>query len=226
MMQRFILHQPLEEAYRRKPSFAIEVLDGVTLERVRDGIEVIAVGLNSKPLINSGGVFVWRQQNIDGLKAIHIDTGRQPLEEVTVARPALKLPPDPRPLTSIVLAPRANYPFAAGTTGLRWRLVASMTPPHVGIGGAVIGLRWLDDNTGLWRDAAQESRTMANGDFVSVLRLGPSDVPRLTNGSLTVRVRATRNGITRFSADLQLPQGRVADPTTLNPILAWDALQP
>jgi hypothetical protein len=225
MMQRFILHQPSTEAYRRSPAFAIEVLDGVTLERVRDGIDVIAVGLNSKPFLNNGGVFVWRQQNIDALQAIRIDTDRGPYEEVRIERAKLKLPPKPRPLTSIVLSPRANYPFAAGTTGIRGRLIVSSVLPHVGIGDAGIKLRWLDDDGVSWRDAPLESRTTAKGDFVSVLTLAPADVPRLTGGSLTVRVRATRNGITRFSAQLQLPQGRVADPT-LNSILAWDALQP
>jgi len=226
MIQRFILHQPSAEAYRRTPAFGIEVLDGVTLERVSDGIDVIAVGLNSKPFINNGGVFVWRRQNIDALQAIRIDTVRQPYEEVTIERAKLKLPPDPRPLTSIVLSPRANYPFAAGTTGIRGRLIAGTVPPQVGVAGATISLRWLDDNGVTWRDAAQESQTTAKGDFVSVLRLAPTDVPRVTNGAFTIRVRATRNGITRFSAQLQLPQGRVADPTTLNSILAWDALQP
>jgi hypothetical protein len=226
MMQRFILRQPSEEAYRRNPAFAIEVLDGVTLERVRDGIEVIAVGLDSKPFINGGGVFVWRRQNIDALQAIRIDAGRQPYEDVTIERANLTLPPKPRPLTSIVLSPRANYPFAAGTTGIRGRLIATTTPPQVGVAGAGIRLRWLDDDGVTWRDVRQESRTTATGDFVSVLRLALTDVPRVINGSLTVRVRATRNSITRFSAQLQLPQGRVADPTTLNSILAWDALQP
>ena len=226
MMQRFLLHQPSEEAYRRNPAFAIEVLDGVTLERVSDGIDVIAVGLNSKPFINSGGIFVWRSQNIDALQAIRIDTGRQPYEEITIARAALKLPPTRRPITSLVLSPRANYPFAAGTTGIRGRLIASSTPPQVGVAGARISLVWLDDDGVTWREGAPESRTTVKGDFVSVLRLRPADVPRVINGALTVRVRATRNLSTRFSAGLQLPQGRVADPTTLSSILAWDALQP
>jgi hypothetical protein len=226
MMQRFILTQPPETAYTRTPAFGIEVLDGVTLERVSDGVEVIAVGLNSKPFINHGGVFVWRRQNIDALTAIRIDTDRQPYEPVILERAQLKLPPDPRPLTSVVLSPRANYPFAAGITGIRGRLIASLAPPPVGVAGARINLRWLDDNGVTWRDVPQESRTTAKGDFVSVLRLAPTDTPRVTNGAFTIRVRATRNGITRFSAQLPLPQGRVADPTTLNSILAWDALQP
>lgn len=225
MMQRFILHQPAEEAYRRVSSFAIEVLDGVTLERVRDGIEVIAVGLTSKPFMNSGGLFVWRQQNIDALTAIRIDTGRQPYEGVTIPRASLTLPPNSKPMTSIVLSPRANYPFAAGITGIRGRVIASATPPVAGIADAGIRLRWLDDDGVTWRPSAVESRTTKSGDFVSVLRLAPADAPRVTNGLLTVRVAVTRNLSTRVSGNVQLPQGRVADPT-LNSTLAWDALQP
>jgi len=48
------------------------------------------------------------------------------------------------------------------------------------------------------------------------------------NGALTVRLRVRRDALNeRHSGDLKVPQGRIADPTTLNAlIVAWDELQP
>ena len=67
------------------------------------------------------------------------------------------------------------------------------------------------------------------GDFVSILRLSAADVPLVDGaGALTVRLRVRRDALNeRHSGDLKVPQGRVADPTTLNAlIVAWDELQP
>jgi len=63
---------------------------------------------------------------------------------------------------------------------------------------------------------------------VAILRLARSEVPQLdAGGKLTVRLRARRGVDERGSADLKVLQGRVANPSTLNPsIFVWDELQP
>jgi hypothetical protein len=88
--------------------------------------------------------------------------------------------------------------------------------------------RWLDEDGTTWRDAPAAARTNAHGDFVVVLRLTPAEVPLVdATGQVTVRLSARRGGPSRESGDFKLPQGRVADPTTLNTlIVAWDELQP
>jgi hypothetical protein len=227
-MQRFVLAQPSEQGYQREVLFAIEVLDAVTLARISDGIDVIAEGLQQKPVVNTSGLFVWRGNDSTPLQRVRIDPGLQPYEGRTIERADLTLDPNPRPLTTIQLSPRANYSFASGTTGVRGRLVETGGDPGVPVEGAVISLRWLDDDGTTWHDAPIESRTTKAGDFVVVLRLAPADTPLVdATGALSVRVRLRRNSTTRFSQVLKLPQGRVADPSTLaSLLLAWDALQP
>jgi hypothetical protein len=227
-MQRFVLAQPTESAYQRDVLFAIEVLDAVTLERISDGIEVIAEGLQQRPVVNTSGLFVWRGNDSTALQRIRIEPGLQPYEGRTIERADLTLDPNPRPLTTVQLSPRANYSFASGTTGARGRLVETDSDPRVPVAGAAISLRWLDDDGTTWHDAPVESRTTKAGDFVTVLRLTPADTPLVdAAGALAVRVRVRRNAATRFSPVLKLPQGRVADPSTLaSLLLAWDALQP
>jgi hypothetical protein len=90
-----------------------------------------------------------------------------------------------------------------------------------------VSLRWLDDDDVTWRDAPTISHTNSRGDFVSILRFAPTEKPNLDNGSVTVRLRVRRNGNERSSADFKLLQGRVTDPSTLDPLtFAWDELQP
>ena len=94
---------------------------------------------------------------------------------------------------------------------------------------ADIHLRWLDDDGTTWHDAPIHSHTTQHGDFVSVLRLASTDVPQLdANGAVTVRLRALRDGMAeRGSADVKLPQGRIADSATMPALtFAWDELQP
>lgn len=64
---------------------------------------------------------------------------------------------------------------------------------------------------------------------MSVLRFAPTDEPHLdNNGAITVRLRVVREGFAeRGSADVQLLQGRITDPTTMPALtFAWDELQP
>ena len=227
MSRPFEIKLPLENAYQRRSLFAIELLDAVTLERVAHGVKVVAEGLQGKPVVNHGGVFVWMQEDITPLQRVTIDPGTLPYEKLEREPADLTLPPDPRPLTTIELPPRIDYPFAAGVTGLRGTLIEENVVPPVPVENAEVGLRWLDDDDVTWRDAPTISRTNSKGDFVSILRFAPTERPKLDNGSVTVRLRVRRNGNERSSADFKLLQGRVTDPSTLDPLtFAWDELQP
>lgn len=227
MSRPFEVKLPFENAYSRRSLFAIELLDAVTLERVSNGVKVTADGLQGKPVVNAGGLFVWMQEDIAPLQKVTIDPGTLPYEKIEREPADLTLPPDPRPLTTIELPPRIDYAFAAGVTGLRGTLLEEQAVPPVPVANAEVSLRWLDDDDVTWRDAPTISHTNSTGDFVSVLRFAPTEKPKLDNGSVTVRLRVRRNGNERSSADFTLLQGRVTDPSTLDPLtFAWDELQP
>ena len=227
MSRPFEIKLPLEDAYRRRSLFAIELLDAVTLERVAHGVKVVAEGLQNKPVVNHGGVFVWMQEDLTPLQKVTIDPGTLPYEKLERVPADLTLPPALRPLTTIELSPRIDYLFAAGITGLRGTLIEDNVVPPVPVENAEVSLRWLDDDTVTWHDAPTISHTTSKGDFVSILRLAPTELPNLDNGSVTVRLRVRRNGNERSSTDFKLLQGRVTDPSTLDPLtFAWDELQP
>ncbi len=214
----------LEEAYQRRALFALELLDAVTLTRVSQGVKkVVAEGLDGEAIVNSSGLFVWLDEDITNLQKVTFDLGALPYETIEIAAADVKLP-----LTTIELQPRTDYPFAAGMTGIRGTLIEERVTPQVPVDDAEVWLRWLDDDNVTWRDAPTISRTNSDGDFVSILRLAPTDVPDLdTDRKLTVRLRARRNANERTSSDLKLLQGRVADPSTISALtFAWDELQP
>ncbi len=226
MTRAFEVKLPLEEGYRRLTLFALELLDAVTLSRVSNGVKVVADGLIGKPTVNASGLFVWLQEEFANLRRISIDPGQLPYERVELAAADVQLP-----LTTIALQPRADYAFDAGITGLRGSLIeARVVAPQIPIPvqNAEVRLRWLDDN-GVWQDAPTISRTdKQRGDFVSILRLKPTEVPDLDpSGKVTVRLHARREGNERSSADFKLLQGRVTEPSTADPLtFAWDELQP
>ena len=234
-MTRPDVHLPLENAYVRKALFGIELLDAVTLERVSAGMTVVAEGLHGKPRVSTSGIFVWLDEDLAPLRKVTIDPGLLPYERVELTRAQLHLPPPPPfPLTTVELTPRVNYAFAAGITGLHGVLIEkNVLPPErpVPVGDAEVHLRWLDD-LGVWHDAPTISRTNAKGDFVAIARLAPPDVPPLDAASpLTVRLFARRGADERESdIDLELPRGRVADPSTFpqgpnSLIFAWEAMK-
>jgi hypothetical protein len=216
-----------ERAYLRKSLFAIELLDAVTLERVSDGVTVTAEGLHGKPVKNSGGLFVWREEDLGPLTRITVDPGVRPYQPVERLKSELLLPPAPRPITAIELPPRADYQFAPGVTAVRGTLLEDRGTPPQPVIAAVVHLRWLDAD-GDWRDAPTAARTDDRGDFVAVLRLAPAEVPQLGAGkTVTVRLQARRNAAVRQSIDVSLPHGRVADSTTVSALtFAWNELQP
>jgi hypothetical protein len=85
----------------------------------------------------------------------------------------------------------------------------------------VVWLQWSGD-TG-WVESPVKVTSNDNGDFAAPLRFRPKDRPTVTNGDLSVRLRATRSGITRTSDPFAMPRGAVtpaASPFT------WDDLHP
>jgi hypothetical protein len=227
MSQPFEIKLPIEEAYSRRSSFGIELLDAVTMSRVSSGVKVTAEGLQSRPVVNGSGVFVWREEDLTPLQRLSIDPGILPYEKVELDPTDLTLPPNPRPLTTVELPPRVDYAFAPGVTGLRGTLIEELGVPPVPVQDGQIRLRWLDDDDVTWRHSPTISHTNSTGEFVSILRFAPTVKTNLDNGFVTVRLRVRRNGNERSSGDFKLLQGRVTDPSTLNPLtFAWDELQP
>jgi hypothetical protein len=217
-----------EQAYRRTVFLALEVIDAVTLERRSRGLRVVAEGFESSPIVNAGGLFVWRTEDPTRLRRIVVDPGSLPYAPLAIPAAEVRLP-----ITRVELPPRIDYPFAAGITGLRACLieerVASPQQP-VPVADASVRLRWLDDDQG-WRDAPTVSRTDARGSFAAIVRFSGGQAPLVSNGSIRVRLFASRaGGAERHSGDLDLPLGRVADPSTSTQgadalTFAWDELR-
>ena len=221
------LHLRMELAYHDLVLFAIELLDAVTLERVSQNIKLEARGLKGAPVVNTSGLFVWLQEDFGQLRSISIDPGMRPYERVELAAAQVE-----RPLTTVELPPRIDYPFPTGVTGLRGTLIERrVIPPEQPepVGNAAIRLRWLDED-GHWQDAPTTSRTAEQrGDFVSILRLASTEKPDIDeSGSVTAQLLVTRDGFSdRSSADLKLPAGRITNPSSANPwTFAWDELTP
>lgn len=215
MTRAFAVSGP-EAGYVRNAQFGIELLDAVTLERVSQGVRIVAEGLQGKPIVSSGGLFVWLREDFTRLRKVTIDPGVLPYQTVEREPAQLEFP-----LTRVELSPRLDYPFATGVTGIRGALIEERVVPAVPVRDADVRLRWLDEDS-VWRDAPAASRTDSKGGFAATIRFSPADAPLLDAGALTVRLRAVRNGDQRESGDLKLPQGRIADAL----IFAWDELQP
>ncbi len=206
--------------YPREVLFALELIDAVTLERVSKGVRPVADGLRGKPIVNTGGLFVWLHEDLSALRQIRFETEGLPLRADAVAAADLA-----RPLMIVQLAPEAGYPFGAGTTAWRSQLIEAQDDKRLPVPGAGVWLAWLDDDGLTWHDAPTLSRTGPRGAFAVLLRLAPSDLPRFdASGALTVRLFARLDGepTARATPAFQLPQGRVTDA----PALAWNDLQP
>jgi hypothetical protein len=168
---------------------------------------------------------------VANLRKVSIDPGTLPYEGLELEPGQLNLPPVKPALTTIELQPTVSYSFASGITGLRGALIEELVnppQPSTPVGNAAVRLQWLDDDNN-WRIAPTLSHTdPKRGDFVSILRLSPTEVPHLEDGEVTVRLLASRDGgLERRSENFRLPQGRVTNPSTSNPLIfAWDELQP
>jgi len=223
MSERFDVRE-MASAYRRRVLFAIELLDAVTLFRVSQGVKLVAEGLKGKPIVNASGMFVWLEEDLGKLQKISIVPEMLLYEPAELESAEVKLPPK---LNTVELQPRVGYSFSPGITGLRGTLIESRVDPPKPVANAAVRLQWLDDENN-WRNAPTTSHTdQKRGDFVSILRLAPADVPFLENGEVTVRLRASRDGgAERGSSNFKLSQGRITEPVTLNSLtFAWDELQ-
>jgi hypothetical protein len=230
MTRPFEAHFVPEKLRLRKVRFAVELLDPVTFERVNDGVNVTAEGIEGKPVINSSGLFVWLESQAGDLQRLIIDPQALPYEPVTLAQSDVKIP-----LTRVELAPNVSYSFGVGTTGLRGMLIERrVIPPDraTPVPGAEMRLTWLDSD-GVWQQASNTSHTDENGDFASILRLAPDQAPLIDEqDKVTVRLTVARDqGVPRTSADVKLLQGHIADPSTFDGgrealTFIWDELQP
>jgi len=194
-------------AYVRRMAFAAEIIDAVTLEPVRAGINVTARGLRNRPFVNGSGMYVWLAEGNARPSQIVVDTGDSPYEPVTEP-----VPPPPRVAVRIALAPRASYALSDGVTALRGTLIERRLGPRTPVAGAQVWLRWIDavPNTTPLIDVLPRSSTRSAGDFAVFLRLAPEQVAGLDNsGSLRVRLGARFRNTTRTSEEFALPQGRV-----------------
>jgi hypothetical protein len=221
------LQIPMELAYQRRGLFAVELLDAATLERVNQGITVTADGLLGKPVINSGGLFAWLDEDFRRLKRIVVDPGLRPYEAVEL--PASQV--EPRKVNSIELSPSIAYPFPAGLTVLRGRLIEQrVSSPRIPtpVVNATVRLRWRPEENDEWRDSPTLSHTNETGDFATFLRLRPTEAPQLDpdDGKVIVQLRVSRPGLTdRTSPDFKLVEGRTTNPTSEEPqTFAWNEL--
>lgn len=211
-----------ELGYQRQVYLAVQLLDAVTLTPIREGVEVSAEGLRSKPIINASGYFVWLREENGVATKVMVDPKGLPYEKPELVNATF-------PVTTIELQPRVVYEFAAGVTGLRGTLIERRTTPVVPVGDAEVRLSWLVEHTSdRWEQSPTRSRTEPDsGDFVSVLRLQDGDNPKIDADELTVRLLVRRGGLSRQSANFNLPQGRVTNRSMAGPLtFAWGDLQP
>jgi hypothetical protein len=221
MTRSFNVYLPIEQSRVRRVRLATEVLDGVTLSRVSEGLALTAHGLRSAPIVNAGGLFVWLEEGGREPVSVGIDTGWLPFDPQVATVPAL-----PERLLRVELAPQRAYPFPGGATGIRGRLVQNRTDnPPIPVAGAPAWLQWIDDSLAgtTWVDAPVRGQTDGNGDFAATARFTPAQVPRLAQGRLRVRLAGTRAGTTLKSPELQIPEGRITD---VSATFAWNEFQP
>lgn len=215
----FVIHLPPETGYTRRMLFAVEVVDAVTLEPLTRSVEVKADGLMHKPVINSGGFFVFLREGAAAPLSITIDASGSYSESITVAPPVA-----PDRSIRVELAPRFDYPFVPGVTAMRGSLVESVPADPTPVSGAEIWLQWLDDITTTWIDAPTRSHSNTKGDFAALLRLTPKQVSQPVGGrTVRSRLRVRRGGATRTSVEISLPTGRVA---ATMPLFGWSELVP
>ena len=206
----------VEIGFNRRVQLAAEIVDGVTLAPVRNGIKVFAEGLRGKPVVNRSGFFVWLEEPGRQAQAIVVDAART---TYSGARVEPLLPPDHR---RIELAPTPAYVFPAGATGYRGTLIESRYGPRKPVAGTQVRLQWSDGVA--WIDAPLRSETNSKGDFATALRLTPKAEPRADSaGTLAVRLRFLREGTVRTSDEFALAQGRVG--AAAGPFI-WDELNP
>ncbi|MGH8240581.1 MAG: hypothetical protein ACREXP_26685 [Steroidobacteraceae bacterium] len=216
-----------EKAWQRRVRLAVDVVDAVTGELIRDGIKVTVKEFRNAPIVNASGRYVWMLEPGVVPTEVEVDPQRLPYLQQSRPVPPPSLPPPPRtPLCSVVrieLPPTSAYPFEAGTTGVRSTLIRDSAEfPPVPLPSDEVWLQWSDDNQPApgWTDAPVRTRTDAAGDFAVIVRLATNQIARTdAQGRMQVRVAATHAGVTQFSPPQHIRPGYVAD---VKPSLAWN----
>lgn len=219
MARPFDLRLPFERAYTRYTMLAVEIVDAVSLERVTDGVDVVAKGLKGKPIRNVSGMHVWLKQDRARFEKLVITPVARPYQGVEIVAANVQYP-----LHVVELMPLSSYPFATGTSAIRGRLIETAPPPNAPptpVPKAVVRLEWLHDDGVTWRQTAQRALTDEKGEFAAFMRLTSADLPQIDNaGDLSIRLFAMRAGAER-RVQRAHPQGRVADA-----VLRWDQMVP
>jgi hypothetical protein len=218
----FDTYLPLEQSRVRRVRLAAEVLDGVTLSRISDGLTLTAQGMLGAPIVNAGGLFVWLDEGGRDPISVSVGAGSLPFD----SQQAIVVPPLPERLLRVELAPQRAYPFPGGVSGIRSRLVQKRQDnPPVPVTRMPAWLQWIDDSQAgtTWVDAPVRGRTDDAGDFAATFRFTPTQIPRLdAQGRLRVRLAAAQAGATLKSPELQIAEGRITDV----PTFAWNEFQP
>jgi hypothetical protein len=221
MSNSFPVHLPLEHSRFREVLFAAEIIDAVTLKPVFEGLQINAIGLKNKPIINTQGSFVWlKEGNLQAAQVV-IDAGNTPYESVTVAAPVV---PSNRIL--VELSPKYEYPFPTGSSALRGSLIESRIGLRKPVTDAKIWLQWIDDKVAgtVWRDAPTITHCNVKGNFAALLRFSPGQEPRpIAVTTPDIRLKVSRAGTTKTSATFKLRLGRTTEDL---PAFVWDELNP
>lgn len=214
----------------RRVRFAVELIDPITLELVHAGVTVTATNIETSPIVNLSGRFVWLGEQDALPDAIIVNPGLLPYEPETILNPEpvgsdVASREQDRRLIRVTLRPTTNYPFADGVTGIRGCL-KDKDPPKP-IGDAEIWLRWLDTSrlNGGWKDSSARTRSRQSGDFATVLRVPPrANLATLNEGILAVHLAVRHGSETRLTANFtKILEGRFNE--IHQPIL-WNTLQP
>jgi hypothetical protein len=216
MPDRFPVGIPLEVGWTRRVLCAAEIVDAVTLQPVRNGIEVRARGLKRKPHVNFSGFHVWLEE-ADGAQPERIVVDALDTHYSSAESPP---PVPPQKAIRIELAPQFEYPFPHGATALRGTLRESRFGPPKPIVNALVRLQWFNTD---WVDAATAVTTNEKGDFAAPLRLAPGAEPKLDGANIAVRLRVQRDGTPRTTEEFGMAPGKV---TPAPRAFIWDDLNP
>lgn len=215
-----------EQAFQRQAILGIELIDGVTSQRIYEGLQIKAVGLTGRPRLNASGLFYWlRTSPNQNVTAIEVKPGDRPYEPLLITDP-IQLNSDTRPpILKLELMPKTDYPFPMGTTGWIGRLVERLDGSEkIAVLDAVTRIQILID--GAWVDSRLTSTTNARGEFAAIFRmpLAASNVD-LTQIIYSFRLQITRGDVTRLTDPHDQRLGQIEWPTVDSPhVLAWDSL--
>jgi hypothetical protein len=203
---------------------AVELVDPVTGNLVRDDVGVTVAGLTRPPTVNLTGRFVFLEEPGGSAPGeIKVEPRGAPFEAETADPPGL----DDRRLRRILLRPMPAYPFPASATLIRGTLVEGPEPDAVPVPGAGVSATWLDQPAGT---PAPKASTNAGGDFVLFVRLARGDAVPGERASGRLTLRFERDGAARTTDTLAIrerdeaatPDGGAAPVWKFD----WDTLTP